>query len=143
MSRTYESVDIARQFLYVREAGANHGLRVEAIQHWSGGQPGDSWCCEFVWMVFDLCYQGECPFDRVQSVQALWDTCAANGWTVDAPQAGDLFFYMNDAGHMHHIGIWSGDGNGIAGNTSEDGTSNNGDRVAEHAVSATHFARIP
>jgi hypothetical protein len=34
-------VELARKFRGVREAGPNKGLRVEAIQHWSGGQPGD------------------------------------------------------------------------------------------------------
>ena len=56
MSRVLDPVTEARKFLYLREAqslGQNRGLRVEAIQHWSGGQAGDSWCAEFVWFILD------------------------------------------------------------------------------------------
>lgn len=57
------------------------------------------------------------------------------------PVPGDLFIYVNSVNHAHHIGIYTGDGQGIAGNTSEDGTSSNGTVVAEHGLT-TNPARI-
>jgi len=54
----YSPTDIARQYLFVREASQNKGQRVEAIQKWSGGDAGQSWCCYFVTMVLDICFQG-------------------------------------------------------------------------------------
>lgn len=139
--------EIARLFLYVREAGANHGLRVEAIQHWSGGQAGDSWCAEMMWMWLDLFFQGNAPVDRFQSVEAFHQTAIANGWAVDAPQPGDLVLSINSAGVGHHIGLVTGVTplTSIAGNTSEDGVSANGDGCHEHAISPDNkvFVRIP
>ena len=139
------AVDIARLFLHVREAGANKGLRVEAIQHYSGGQPGDSWCAEFVWLVLDLAYAGNAPVDRFQSCEVLHALAVTNGWITNNPEPGDLFLYINGQGLAHHIGIVTQSYPllGIAGNTSEDGTSANGDRVAEHAISANTFVRFP
>ncbi len=135
---TYDPVAIARQFLYVREAAtANRGLRVEAIQHWSGGQFGDSWCQEFVWLVFDIAYQGQCPFDREQSTESFRKRALANGWVVTIPSAGDIVLSLKPDGTAHHVGILTKVSplTSIAGNTSEDGTSSNGDRVAEHFIS--------
>lgn len=141
-------VEIARQFLYVREAqaeGQNRGLRVEAVQHWSGGQTGDSWCMEFVWMVLDIFYQGRCPFDRMQSCEAMRQLASAKGWITNNPQPGDLFLYINDQGLAHHVGFVTQAFPliGLAGNTSEDGISANGDRVAEHGIKATTFVHVP
>ncbi len=70
---TFDPVDVARQFLYVREAqaqGQNRGLRVEGIQHWAMGTFGDSWCDEFaVGFVLDICFQGDSPFPRQSDVE--------------------------------------------------------------------------
>ena len=141
----YDPVAIARQFLYVREVPDNRGLRVEAIQHWSGGQFGDSWCCEFATLVLDVAFQGASPIPRLQACQDILDLSNKNGWTTDTPSEGDLFLYVNDAGHAHHVGLVTATDTltGIAGNTSADGTSTNGDRVAEHAISATVFVAYP
>ena len=141
-------LDIARLFLFVREAqsvGQNRGLRVEAIQHWSNGQFGDSWCAEWVTMVLDLAYQGTAPIPRQGSTEAIRQLCEQQGYLTTTPHVGDLFFYVHDNGQAHHIGIVTDTDplTGIAGNTSEDGTSSNGDRVAEHAISATVFATLP
>lgn len=142
-------LEIARLFLYVREAEANKGLRVEAIQKWSGGAPGDSWCCEFATMVLDLAYAGNSPIPRLQACQAVLDLATTNGWLVEEPEPEDLFLYVNDAGHAHHIGFVTAVSplTGIAGNTSADGTSSNGDRVAEHylVVKPEHvrYVRVP
>ncbi len=133
----YSPVDIARQYLFVREAGPNTGLRVEAIQHWSNGSTGDSWCCEFVTMVLDICFQGDAPVPRLGACQDVYDMAKQKGWLTDSPLAGDLYLFVNGDDHAHHIGIVTADGaeTGIAGNTSADGTSSNGDRVAEHQIS--------
>lgn len=130
----YSPTKIARQFLFVREVPQNKGLRVEAIQHWSGGQTGDYWCCEFATMVLDICFQGVSPIPRLQAVQDVYNLAKKNGWMTDNPQKDDLFIYVNDNDHAHHIGIFTDDWRGIAGNTSADATSSNGDRVAEHGL---------
>ena len=133
----YSPTDIARQFLFVREAGPNTGQRVEAIQHWSGGNAGDSWCCEFATMVLDICFQGAAPIPRLQSCQDVYYIAKKNGWLTTSPVKDDIGLYVDDNDHAHHIFIVTADGGtpGIAGNTSADGTSSNGDRCAEHAIS--------
>lgn len=145
--RTYDPVAIARQYLYLRELPGNHGLRVEAVQHWSGGEGGDAWCVEFGWMVFDICYQGHCPWPRMQNSQVFLDFAAKHGWIVKVPHAGDVCLSINDAGIAHHWAIVTEvlPLTTIAGNTSEDGVSVNGDRVAEHRVSTRNkvFVRVP
>ena len=139
----YSPTDIARQFLFVREAGANTGQRVEAIQKWSGGAAGQSWCCYFATMVLDLCFEGKAPIPRLGACQDVYDLAKKNGWLTTKPVKDDVFIYVNDDDHAHHIGIITIDGGGIgiAGNTSEDGTSSNGDRVAEHGLT-TNYAHI-
>ncbi len=141
-------IALARLFRFVREAqseGQNRGQRVEAIQHWSNGQTGDSWCCEFVTMLLDLLFQGASPVPREGACQDVYDLGKKNGWIVAEPRAGDLFLYVNDADHAHHIGIVTGNSplSGIAGNTSSDGTSSNGDGVYEHPINAHVFVRVP
>jgi len=125
--------------LFVREAGAqNTGLRVEAIQRWSNGSKGDSWCCEFATMVLDIAYQGEAPIPRLQACQQVYDLAKRNNWLTASPVKEDIYIYVNSDDHAHHIGIITEDGGrtGIAGNTSADGTSSDGDRVAEHQIPA-------
>lgn len=142
-------LDIARLFLYVREAGPNHGARVNAIQRWSLGQDGDSWCAEWVTMVLDLFYQGESPIPRMQSCQAILDVATQRGWVVPDPQPEDLYLFVNEQGHAHHVGLvtLANPLTGISGNTSADGTSSNGDRVAEHYLlvdpARIRFVRLP
>lgn len=134
----YSPTDEARKFGFVREAGQNRGLMVESIIHWSGGNPGDSWCAFFVLYILDICFGGKNlnPIKRSGAVQDIYNQAKENGWMTDNPVIDDLFIYVNDSGHAHHIGVVTVDGGtiGIAGNTSEDGTSSNGDRVAEHAL---------
>lgn len=134
----YNPTDIARQFLFVREAGANKGVRVEAIQHWSNGSPGQSWCAYFVTMVLDICFQGNSPLARQGSTDIILQQAKKNGWLVTDPKKDDIFLYVHPGTEdAHHVGFITEDGGGvgIAGNTSEDGTSSNGDRVAEHSIS--------
>jgi hypothetical protein len=133
----YSATDIARQFSFVREAAEqNTGQRVEAIQHWSAGNKGDSWCCEFATMVLDICFQGNAPIPRLQACQDVYDLAKKNNWLTTTPVKDDLFLYVDANDHAHHIGIITQDGGGvgIAGNTSADGTSSNGDGVHEHAI---------
>jgi hypothetical protein len=143
----YSPTDIARQFLFVHELNQNHGLRVEAIQRWSGGQPGDSWCCEFTTMVLDICFQGLSPIGRYQRVQDVYQIAKQNHWLVTQPVKDDLFIYVNSDDHAHHIGIFTDpdDWTGISGNTSANGLSSNGDRVAEHHLGnlGVKFIRFP
>lgn len=138
----HDPVVIARQFLFVREAqqlGQNRGARVEAIQHWSMGQPGDSWCCEFATMVLDISFQGASPIGRLQACEDVHSLAAEKHWLTTAPSVGDLVLSLTPEGHAHHIGIVTAVDplTSIAGNTSADGISSNGDGVYEHAISAT------
>ena len=131
----YSPTEVARQFLFVREVPQNKGLRVEAVQKWCNGSPGDSWCCEFATMVLDIAFQGDSPIPRLKAVQDVYDLAKTHGtWITTSPVPNDLFIYVDDNDHAHHIGIYTGGNQGIAGNTSEDGTSSNGDRVAEHKL---------
>lgn len=147
----YNPVDIARQFLFVRESATqNMGQRVEAIQRWCGGFPGQSWCAYFVTMVLDICFQGNSPIPRLGSCQTIYDLAKQNKWVLDdttTPEVGDIFIYVNDQDHAHHIGFVSNPGAGIAGNTSEDGKSSNGNGTHEHSISqnrrSVKFIRYP
>lgn len=135
----YSPTVIMRMFLFVREAGQNTGNRVESIQKWGGGHAGDSWCCWLATMVLDICFQGAAPIPRLGAVQSVYDLAKENGWLTTSPVADDLFLYVNDDDHAHHIGYVTVPGyrinhTGIAGNTSADGKSSNGDRVAERAI---------
>lgn len=138
-------VALARQFLYVREAGQNRGYRVEAIQHWATGNFGDSWCAEFATMILDIAYQGKGPFGRTGACETIHGIAQLNGWLTPVPAIGDLFLYLRPDGTAHHVGFVTGLNplTGIAGNTSIDGTSVDGDGVHEHAISATTFIHLP
>lgn len=146
----YKPIDIARQFLFVHEAqslGQNRGLRVEAIQHWAGGHEGDSWCMEFAWFVLDICFEGKPPFDRQQSTELMRQVADSHGWLTYTAGVGDLVLSLNANGHAHHVGIVTSTNplTSIAGNTSANGLSSNGDRVAEHTISreAKIFVNYP
>lgn len=142
-------LDIARLFDFVREAGPNHGQRVNAIQKWSGGADGDSWCCELATMVLDLFFKGRAPVPRGAVVQDVYALAIASGWIVTSPIPGDLYFFVNDEGHAHHIGFvtLAAPVAGISGNTSSDGKSSNGDGCYEHALTVApsniKYARVP
>lgn len=131
---------IARQFDYVHERTdlPNRGARVEAIQHWGGGAPGDSWCCEQWWMWHDLHFKGTWNVPRVQAVQDVYELALERHWMIAAADvaAGDTFIYVDDNDHAHHIGVVTAAAplTGIAGNTSPDGSSSNGDGTHEHAL---------
>lgn len=145
--RVFDPVAVARQFLYVREIPGNRGQRVEAIQKWAGGQPGDAWCCFFATMVLDICYQGKSEIPRTGNCDVVLAVCRDRGWMVDDPQPGDVAFSMLGQHDAHHVAIVTATDplTAIAGNTSRDGTSSHGDGVYEHTISPKHklFARVP
>ncbi len=151
MSQVYDPIQIARQFLFVREAqsvGQNRGLWVEAIQHAAGGQPADSWCMEMLWCWFHIAYQGAEPFPREQSTETFRQLAAAKGWIVPTARIGDIVLSVHPGGVAHHVGLVTDVGailKAIAGNTSQDGTSSNGDGVYEHAISPENkvYVRVP
>lgn len=146
----YSPVSVARQFVFVREVttdGGNHGQRVNAIQKWCGGLDGESWCMYFATMVLDICFQGNAPIPREGSCEAVHQLAALKGWIVPSPAIGDLVLTVNADNFAHHVGIVTSIDPlaSIAGNTSQDGISVNGDRVAEHEISPTGkvFIRYP
>jgi hypothetical protein len=138
MPTSAEIVAIARLFRFVREASPNAGQRVEAIQRWCGGLRGQSWCAYYATMVLDLAFAGESPIPRLGACQDIHLLAQSKGWITETPATGDLFLYVNDKGHAHHAGIVTGVAltvvTGIAGNTSRDGKSSNGDGVYERPV---------
>lgn len=139
-------VQFCLKFRYLRESGQNQGLRVNGIQIWSGGQPGDSWCMELVWFLIDIWLEGKCPFDRMQNVEMFRQYAKKQGWETQVPVPGDLVVSVKDD-HGHHIAILTSltPFKTFAGNTSEDGLSSNGDRAAEHEVKrdGKEFFRVP
>lgn len=147
--RPVDVLAIARLFRHVREAGANAGQRVQAIQAWCGGTVGQSWCCYFATMVLDLYFGGASPIPRLGACQDVYDLAKKNGWITAVPVPGDLLLYVDANDHAHHIGFVTGTAplTGIAGNTSEDGKSSNGTGVFEHGISwdpkGVVFVRYP
>lgn len=142
----YPPVLVARILSFVREAQIqNTGQRVEAIQHWCGSVKGDSWCADFVTMVLDIAYQGKSPIPRCGSCQEIYELAQQRGWVTNKPVINDLFLYVNENNHAHHVGIVTGVAPlcGIAGNTSPDGKSTNGTGVYEHEIHATTFVHYP
>lgn len=134
----YDPINVARQFAFIREAGENKGLRVESIQHWAGGNTGDSWCYDFLCVVFDICYQGNSPIPRFRNCQDLLELATKNHWLTDHPIPGDIVLSINPTtGKAHHVGIVTGltPLTSIAGNTDETGSSPNGTGVFEHEIS--------
>ena len=144
--------ELARKFHYIREAtDQNDGARVEAIQRWGGGKKGDSWCAFFATMVLDVFYEGAAPIKRTGSCDDILQQAQKNGWLQELPHVGDLYLYLKSPTDAHHVGIVT-DVNtegflGLSGNTSEDGLSSNGDRVAERSLKLrpghTVFVRYP
>lgn len=150
--RQYDPLAVARQFLYVREVPQNRGQRVEGIQRWCGGRPGDAWCAYFLTFVLDIAFQGKSPLPRTGSCDVLYAVCKESGWLVKDFLPGDLYFRVRDEHDAHHVGFVAnghpGEGHfmQLSGNTSEDGTSSEGTGVFERDVMQTsdiRFARIP
>lgn len=142
-------VEIARLFLFVREVPPNHGLRVNAIQKWGGGQDGDSWCCFLATMWLDLYFQGNSPVPRTGVCQEVYELALEKHWIVDEPQEGDIVVLLDENGRAHHIGVVTVPNplTYASGNTSPDGTSVDGTGCFEHYLitkpERRAFIRVP
>lgn len=141
MSDRERLVQQARNFLFVREVGsANHGLWVGIFQRFVGIDDGQSWCAAFVCFVLAIVLGGrdKLPFGATGVCEVIHQWAIKNNAIVPLVQAlpGDLFLYVDDNGHAHHVGIATEPRaeEGIAGNTSRDGKSSNGDGVYEHGL---------
>ncbi len=150
----YEPVAVARMWKFIRELPDNKGQRVNAIQMYSSGPDGlnKPWCADFATFVLDACYQGDCPIHRTASCDEIYAIAKKNEWFVTNPLPGDLYLRVRPGTEdAHHVGFvcempLNGRFLQISGNTSEDGTSDNGDRVAERYIITTadvKFVRIP
>lgn len=151
ISRVDRLISIARLFLFVRENGENAGRWVEAIQKWSGGQKGDKWCAYWLSMVLELAYAGLSPIKYTGATADFLTWGTIHNAVYATPEIGDIFIRLNDQGIPYHVGIVTEESSteshfvGISGNTDEDGTSSNGDRVAErllHFSEKTKFVRF-
>lgn len=150
-SNLRDPVEIARLFLFVRELAGNTGARVAGIQAWGGGKPGDAWCAFWITMVLDLAFGGDAPIRRTGSCDDILNLAKERGWLSDTPHVGDLYLYLKTPDDAIHVGLVTDVDatgyTGISGNTSEDGLSHNGDRVAERRLTLrpgkTVFVRYP
>ena len=139
-----DPVEIARQFLFVREVGGqNCGVWVGAIQRVTGNAPPDPWCASFVAFVLGIAFAGKSPLPRTASCPQLLAVARIQGWLSATPSVGDVFLRLkaDDPNYAHHTGfVTRVDPDGtigqISGNTSADGLSSNGDRVAERDLKA-------
>lgn len=145
-------LDVARLFLHVRELPGNKGARVEAIQKWSGGRPGDPWCAQWVWMICDLYYGGKAPLPRTGSCDEMLAICVTDGRMTDTPLPGDIYFRLADPTNAIHVGFVCSPLREnrfvqLSGNTSEDGLSREGTGVFErdipYVAGKIVFARLP
>lgn len=141
---------VARHLSFIRETqGPNRGAWVQALQRFCAGQPGDSWCADFVSFCLDVAYFGKSPVRRSGSTQVILADAKRAGYLVNgAAMVDDLFFFVRPDGTPHHVGIVTGTSplTGLAGNTSTDGVSSNGVGVFEHPIvnlAAVVFVRLP
>lgn len=136
-----------RRLLFVRETnGANAGAWVQFFQRFCGGKVGDSWCADILSFCLAVCYYGKSPIVRSGSTVELLDDCRRKGYIVATPQPEDLCFSVDATGHPHHVAVVTVASplTTIAGNTSVDGLSSNGDGQYEHPVHGRFvFARLP
>lgn len=139
---------IARRFSFVRETeGPNRGYWVHFILAFTGNTEGDSWCASFVSLVDHIATKGRMRVAKTASTVQMLADLRAQGYVVKAPQVDDLVFTVRPNGQPHHVGIVTrlNPLTSIAGNTSADGTSSNGDGVYEHPISSFGkvFVRLP
>ncbi len=141
---------VARHFLFVRETeGPNAGYFVSYFLRFTGNVEGQSWCASFVAKVNDIATKGRMTVTRTASTILMLGDLSTKGRIVTTPRVDDLYFFVRDDGTPHHVGIVTGVDplTGIAGNTSKDGLSSNGDGVWEHPINVPRkhlvFARLP
>lgn len=157
MTQRENLIQQARNFLFVREVGGpNKGLWVGIFQRFVGIDEGQSWCAAFVCFVLAIILGGR---DKLPFPGYATGVCEdIHQWAVthnaivalDEARIGDLYLFVDDNGHAHHVGILTATLStlgGIAGNTSKDGKSSNGDGVYEHPldVAPNHLVivRVP
>ena len=138
---------VAKRFDFVRETeGPNRGRFVEFFLRFTGNEPGQSWCASFESVCEDIAF-GAAVTPRSASCQDKLDWAVRKGRVVREPAVDDLAFSINAQGRAHHIGIVSNTSplSTVAGNTSEDGTSDNGTGVYEHPIDRAGkiFVRLP
>lgn len=132
---------IARRFLFVRETeGPNKGYWVNFIQRFTGNAEGDSWCASFVSLVDDIATKGSMRAVKTASANDMLTAAKAKKQIVPTPAVDDLVFTTHPFGYAHHVGIVTNTNPlmAIAGNTSEDGKSDNGTGVFEHPISTVN-----
>lgn len=139
---------IAQRFSFVRETeGPNAGAWVNLFQRFTGGVEGESWCADFMSYCLDVAYKGKSPLRKSSAANVLYQQCRNAGYLVTTPAVDDVFFYLDDADHAHHVGVVTVTAplSGFAGNTSEDGTSTNGTGAFNHELHYPRiaFARLP
>jgi hypothetical protein len=140
MTRTETILFLARQFLFVREVGGqNTGVWVQTIQKVTGNAPPDSWCASFTALIMGLAFGGKSPLPRSAGCDAWLEAARKEGWLTQTPSVGDIFLRLKTPTDAVHIGFVTDVSQlpavgTISGNTSEDGTSSNGDRVAERFI---------
>lgn len=140
MNRSDLVLFLARLFTFVREVGGqNQGVWVQMIQKLTGNAPPDSWCASFVSLILGMAYEGQSPMPRTASCDVMLEHAREKGWLTTEPSVGDIFLRLNTPTDAHHVGFVTDISRlptigSISGNTSADGTSSNGDRVAEHDI---------
>ncbi len=139
---------VARRFLFVREVGPNAGHWVDFFLRFTGNDEGESWCASFVSRCDDIATKGKMRVLKTASTLAMLNDAKQKGWIVTDPTVDDLAFSVHpDTGLPHHVAIVTGLDplTAIAGNTSSDGTSSNGDGCYEHPISPDSkvFVRLP
>lgn len=138
---------IARRLDFVRETeGPNKGYWVSMFLRFTGNEEGQSWCASFVAFCDSIATKGKMRVKKTASTVEMLNFAKGLHEVVTTPAIDDLVFSVNEEGIPHHVGVVSSIDplKSIAGNTSEDGTSSNGDRVAEHEISPTNkvFVRL-
>lgn len=137
----------ARRYGFVREVGgANRGTWVELFQSFTGGMPGDSWCGDWLSFVLASMCGGytNMPIPRTGVCEVIHAHAIDRGWISSTPSLADVYLFLDSNSHAHHCGLITQAAplTGIAGNTSADGTSSNGDGVYEHALHVASPGRI-
>jgi CHAP domain len=141
-------VATARKYLYVRETNGNNsdnGHFIDASLAALGLPPGNSWCAAAIcaWVKETQQTTGaKFKFRRSARAMGLWELNTDLRVAVADIQPGDILCWDHGSG-LGHVAICTaavkvnGDLaslDAVAGNTSADGHSRNGDRCAEHAV---------
>lgn len=154
---TFESylLWLARRYLFVREVGGqNKGVWVQLFQQYTDTHIGDSWCASYVSYILGLACAGysNAPLPRTASCDVLLEYAKSEGICSDLPHVGDVFLLLNSSTDAHHTGFVSVVKSPslittIAGNTSPDGKSSNGNGCYEHDLAVTTgtilFVRYP